>query len=220
MAALDERGNLIPGDKLLAIFARYMSQTNNDLAVVCDITASEGLLSVLQECGARGVVAPCGSGIIKKYMKEHAALLGGELSCHFFFADRGFGFDDGIYAALRLLEIIQVTGQSLLQLNALFPEKISSPQYRVACAEDKKKQVVSAAITAFAKRTDADVMTLDGARIRLPHGWGLVRASNTLPVVVFRFESDTDHDLSSLKKEFADLLSADIGADLTTIFGL
>lgn len=220
MDALDEQGNLIPGDKLLAIFARHIAQEHNNLKVVCDITASAGLLSLLQEFGAEGIVAPCGSGIIKKYMRDHKALLGGELSCHFFFADRGFGFDDGIYAALRLLEIMVITGQSLAELNAAFPNMVSSPQFRVVCAEDLKQKVVSVATTAFTKREDTKVITLDGARISFPYGWGLVRASNTQPVVVFRFESDTESALRGLKKEFADLLSAEIGLDLHTIFGI
>ena len=185
---------------------------------MCDITASDGLFSVLQSCGMQGILAPCGSGIIRQYMRDHNAVLGGELSCRISFADRGFGFDDGIYAALRLLEIMHITGKSLWQLQANFPKRISSPQYRVTCPEDLKHVIVSMAIRAFEKRTDAQLITIDGVRIILPHAWGLVRASNTQPVVVFRFESETFAALRDIKKEFAALLSPKIGLDLATIF--
>jgi phosphomannomutase/phosphoglucomutase len=218
MDALDEYGNLIPGDRLLAIFARSIASKQKNISVVCDITVSDGLLSVLESCNAHGIIAPCGSGIIQSYMREHNALLGGELSCHFFFADRAECFDDGIYAALRLLEILVTTGKTLAQLDALFPIKICSPQYRVICSEDIKTKVVMYASAAFEKRQDAKMITVDGARVILPYGWGLVRASNTQPVVVFRFESDTRDNLCILKKEFADLLSAQIGVDLRTAF--
>lgn len=220
MDALDEKGNLIPGDQLLAIFTRFIAQEHKNLTMVCDITASAGVMNYAQRYGAATVMAPCGAGIIKQYMKDSQALIGGELSCHFFFKDRGFGFDDGIYASLRLLEIILKTGSSLHALCAELPTLSSSPQYRVACKEEVKKTLVAKVTNALKNRSDVNVVTVDGARVIFPHGWGLVRASNTVPVMVFRFEAIDDHHLSCVKKEFADLLSAELDSDLHTIFGV
>ncbi len=220
MDALDEQGNLIPGDKLLALFTRFVAQEHKNLTMVCDITASAGVMNYAQRYGAATVMAPCGAGIIKQYMKDNHALIGGELSCHFFFKDRGFGFDDGLYAALRLLEIIVKTGSSLHALCAELPTLSSSPQYRVACKEEVKKELVAKVTDALKGRSDVNIITVDGARVIFPHGWGLVRASNTVPVMVFRFEAIDEHHLSRVKKEFADLLSVELGSDLHTLFGV
>ena len=220
MDALDEKGNLIPGDQLLAIFTRFIAQEHKPVSMVCDITTSGAVVNYVQRYGAVPIMAPCGSGIIKKYMKIHNALIGGELSCHFFFADRGFGFDDGIYAALRLLEIMVTTGLSLYELCADLPSVTSSPQYRISCQEEAKKQLVFSVTESFKQRSDVEITTIDGARIVFPYGWGLIRASNTLPVMVFRFEASDSTTLAQVKKEFADILSSQIGADLHTLFGL
>lgn len=220
MDALDEVGNLIPGDQLLAIFTRFVAQEHTNVSMVCDITASAGVVAYAQRHGVTPIMAPCGSGIIKKYMKAHNALIGGELSCHFFFADRGFGFDDGIYAALRLLEIIVKSGLSLYTLCKDLPVMISSPQYRIACHEESKKQLVTCVMDSFKTRSEVNIITIDGARVVFPTGWGLVRASNTLPVMVFRFEASDMITLAQVKKEFADILSVPLGSDLHTLFGI
>jgi len=221
MDALDETGNLIPGDQLLAIFTRAIAQEHKGITMVCDITASAGVVRYAQHHGASVVMAPCGIGSIKQHMREHNAPIGGELSCHFIFNDeRGLGFDDGIYAALRLIEIIVNTGQSLATLRADLPLCVSSPQYRIACKEESKKQLVQAVKDRFEMRSDVSLITIDGARVVFPFGWGLVRPSNTLPVMVFRFEASDATQLAQVKKEFADLLSVQLESDLHTLFGL
>jgi phosphomannomutase/phosphoglucomutase len=220
MGALDDQGDLIFGDQLLAIFAQYMLRSTPALRVVWDITASAGLTSFIEAHGGSSIIAPCGTGSIKRYMKEHGALLGGELSCHFFFMDKHFGFDDGIYAALRLLEIVHNTGKSLHALRSVFPKKISSPQYRIACAEADKKRLVQVVQDRFMHDSAAQLLTIDGVRVSLPYGYGLIRASNTQPVLVFRFESDTIEQLRGIQRLFADTLAPVFATDLYQTFGL
>jgi phosphomannomutase/phosphoglucomutase len=222
MDALDETGFLIPGDQLLALFTRAIAhEKKHKITMVCDITASAGVVQYAQKHGAAVVMAPCGIGSIKKHMREHNAPIGGELSCHFIFSDeRGPGFDDGMYAALRLLEIIVKSGKSLAQLRAELPVCVSSPQYRIACKEEVKSVLVQSILDRFQQRTDVSLITIDGARVIFPYGWGLVRPSNTLPVMVFRFEASDAAQLAQLKKEFADLLAAPLESDLHTLFGL
>jgi phosphomannomutase/phosphoglucomutase len=222
MDALDETGTLIPGDQLLAIFTRAIAhEKKKTISMVCDITASAGVVQYAQKHGASVVMAPCGIGSIKHHMREHNAPIGGELSCHFIFNDeRGPGFDDGIYAALRLLEIIVKSGTSLAALRADLPACMSSPQYRIACKEESKKELVQTVMDRFQQRSDVSLITIDGARVTFPYGWGLVRPSNTLPVMVFRFEASDAVHLAQLKKEFADLLAAPLESDLHTLFGL
>jgi phosphomannomutase/phosphoglucomutase len=222
MDALDERGFLVPGDQLLAIFTRAIAQeAQHAVSMVCDITASASVVQYAQHYGASVVMSPCGIGSIKQHMREHNAPIGGELSCHFIFNDeRGPGFDDGIYAALRLLEIIVKTGQSLAALRAELPVCFSSPQYRIACKEESKKKLVQSVMESFQQRSDVSLITIDGARVIFPYGWGLVRPSNTLPVMVFRFEASDAVRLAQLKKEFADLLAMPLESDLHTLFGL
>ena len=140
-------------------------------------------------------MSPSGHSWIKENMKKHGAVLAGELSCHFFFKDRHFGFDDGIYAMMRLFEIIQVTGKSLEELLTVFPTKYSSREFRITCPEDKKVRIVENVKKVFAARKDADVVTIDGVRATMDYGWGIVRASNTQPVLCIRFEANSKEDL-------------------------
>jgi len=133
MAAVTKKGFLVPGDRLLAVFAKPIIEKNPGVAVVFDVKASLGLIKLLKQWGAQPVMSPAGHAIVKEYMQQHHALLGGELSCHFFFADRYFGFDDGIYALLRLLEILVSTATSLDHLIASFPSMVSSAEIRLPC---------------------------------------------------------------------------------------
>jgi phosphomannomutase/phosphoglucomutase len=138
-----------------------------------------------------------GHSLIKSKMKETGALLAGEMSGHLFFADRYFGYDDAIYASLRLLEILARTGKSPRELIADVPESAITPEIRVDCPEEKKSAIVDGVREFF--RSEYEVNDVDGARIKFPHGWGLVRASNTQPVLVLRFEADSEEHLEEIK---------------------
>lgn len=208
MNPMTKNGTLVPGDQLLALFAQSTLHTNPGRAVVFDIKSSGGLVELLESWNATPVMSPSGHTYIKQNMKKNNAVLGGELSCHFFFADRYFGYDDGIYAALRLFELIITTGQSLDQLLTIFPHKISSPEIRIACKSDEEKKVIIDHVKQiFAARTDVESITIDGIRAMMPYGWGLARASNTQPVICLRFEAANSDELNLVKKDFYNALT-------------
>ena len=207
MGAVTAEGFLVAGDRLLALFASDMIQDHPHMGVVFNVTTSAGLIELLTLWQARAYMVPTGHAIIKEKMHEVGALLGGEVSCHFFFNDRYFGYDDGIYAALRLLEIMHKTGKSLDQLVAIFPHKESSREYRIACAEEEKKNIVVAIAECIQNHhPEAELLLIDGVRATLPYGWGIVRASNTQPAISARFESDTKEGLQKIKNDFIEIL--------------
>ncbi len=202
MAPMTKSGFLVPGDQLLALYAQQVVQEHPNAAVVFDIKASSALIETLATMGAVPCISPSGHSIIKNAMKTNNALLAGELSCHFFFADRYFGYDDGIYAMLRLFELLEKTGKTLDELVATIPKKISSREYRIACDDTKKQEIVQAVKDQMIKRPDVQAITIDGVRATMPYGWGLVRASNTQPALTIRFESDTLEGLNRVKEDF------------------
>lgn len=208
MNPMTKAGLLVPGDQLLALFAQQALQTHPGRAVVFDIKSSGGLAELLEGWHAQPVMSPSGHTYIKQNMKKAEAVLGGELSCHFFFADRYFGYDDGIYAALRLFEIISTTGKTLEALLEIFPHKISSREFRIACkSDDEKKIIIDHVKEIFAARTDVKSITIDGIRATMPYGWGLARASNTQPVICLRFEAATKEQLDLIKTDFYNALT-------------
>jgi phosphomannomutase/phosphoglucomutase len=210
MAPVTASGELVLGDKLLALFAQSIVQANPGAAIVFDIKSSSGLIELLERWGAQPYMAATGHTNIKVQMKKHNALLGGELSCHFFFKDRNFGFDDGIYAMMRLFELIQQSGKSLDELLSVFPRKYTSSEYRIPSTDEKKEAIVQRVMQLFLSRDDAQVITLDGVRVALPYGWGILRASNTQPVLSMRFEADSPEHLHAIKEEFIKALASDI----------
>jgi len=214
MAPMTHDGELIVGDKLLAVFAEAVLKKNPNSTIVYDTKCSSGLTERLISLGAHPCMSPSGHSIIKDQMKKTGAILAGELSCHFFFKDRYFGYDDGIYAMLRLFEILQTTEKTLPELLTSFPKKFITPELRFACKEADMDAIVQQVYAAYSAKPDVTFMTLDGIRVVMPDGWGMVRASNTQPVVCLRFESDTVVGLARIKHEFAELLKPYIADDL------
>lgn len=206
MAPMTKEGELVTGDKLLALFAQQVLQKNPGIAIVFDIKGSSGLVELLKKWGAKPIMSATGHTNIKNQMKEHNALLGGELSCHFFFKDRYFGYDDGIYAVLRLFEMLKETGKPLHELLQIFPKKFSSPEIRILCPDEKKHAIVESVKQLFINRDDVEIITLDGIRVNMPYGWAIVRASNTQPALSIRFEADSPVGLQKIKNEFIGLL--------------
>ena len=143
-----------------------------------------------------------GHSLIKSKMKEEGALLAGEMSGHLFFSERYFGYDDAIYAGARLLEILSKTERSLKELLADIPRMVNTPEIRMDCPDDKKFQVVAELVEEFKK--DYMVIDVDGARVLFDEGWGLVRASNTQPVLVLRFEAKDENGLEKTRNVFMD----------------
>lgn len=206
MVPMTKRGELVFGDKVLALFAQEIAKNSNNFSVVYDIKCSAGLPEVLQKLGIIPCLSPTGHSIIKMNLKKNKALLAGELSCHFFFADRYFGYDDGIYAMMRLFEIISKTKKSLDELLEMFPHKIATREIRFACAEDLQGAVMQHVYGYFAAKKDAEIVSIDGIKASFGNGWGMLRPSHTQPVLCARFEADTDEHIMHIKNEFINAL--------------
>lgn len=206
MAVMTHKGTLVPGDQLLALFAHQVLKEHPHAGIVFDIKSSSGLSELLEQWNAQPILSPSGHSIIKDMMHKHHAILGGELSCHFFFHDRYFGYDDGIYAMVRLFEILQQSNQSLTELLACFPHKESSPEFRLPCSHEKKQSVLKELNNHFARQKQVSILTIDGIRVTFPFGWGIVRPSNTQPVLSMRFESNTRKGLHAVIDDFYTIL--------------
>jgi phosphomannomutase/phosphoglucomutase len=199
LGVIDERGQIIWGDRLMILFSREILRRHPGAAILGEVKCSQTLYDDIAEHGGRPILWKTGHSLIKKKMKEEHALLAGEMSGHLFFADRYYGYDDAIYASLRILEIIARSRQPLSALLADVPSTFSTPELRVDCSDTTKFDVVARVLARY--RTHHDVVDIDGARIRFEHGWGLVRASNTQPVLVLRFEADSEEHLHAIRSE-------------------
>jgi phosphomannomutase/phosphoglucomutase len=188
LGVIDDRGDVLWGDKLLVLFARALLRERPGAAILGEVKCSEALYADVAAKGGRPIVWKTGHSLIKTKMKEEGALLAGEMSGHMFFADRWFGFDDAIYASVRLLEIAAAEGRPLRELLADLPETFATPELRVDCPDALKFDVVRR-VTERYRRTHR-VLDIDGARVDFGDGaWGLCRASNTGPILVLRFEA-------------------------------
>jgi len=202
MGAMTKEGELVPGDKMIALFAQPMIKEYPAMTVVYNIVCSAGLTEILEKWGAHTVITPVGHSIIEESMETHNAMLGGETSCHFFFRDRHFGYDDGVYAMFRLLELLVNSDKSLTELLKVFPKKVTSPEFRLACDEDKKYAIVQDLKKYFYEQENIKVIAIDGVKVITDYGWGIARASNTQPVLSIRFEANTTEDLQHVKEIF------------------
>jgi len=198
-------GTIVYPDRLLMLFAKDVVSRNPGADVIYDVKCTRRLAALVSAHGGRPVMWKTGHSLMKKKMKETGALLAGEMSGHIFFKERWFGFDDGIYAAARLLEILSLEQQAAEPLFAAFPDDISTPEINIPVTEDSKFKII-AALQRNAQWGEAQLTTLDGLRIDYPHGWGLVRASNTTPVLVLRFEAETAGELERIKAVFREQL--------------
>lgn len=199
IGVVDEHGSVIWGDRLMIIFSRDILSENPGATIIGEVKCSQTLYDDVAAHGGNPIMWMTGHSLIKKKMKEEGALLAGEMSGHIFFAHRYLGFDDAIYAGLRLLEIIKKAGEpySVSRLLADVPEMVSTPEIRIDCPDDVKFDVAKKMKAAFA---DYPVIDIDGVRINFPNGWGLLRASNTQPALVMRFEATDEKSLKKIKK--------------------
>jgi len=196
IGAVDEKGTILRGDRLLALFARDVLK-DGPTSVIFEVKCSKGLIEDIAAHGGTPVMWRTGHSLIKQKMKEEGALLAGELSGHMFFKHRYFGYDDAIYAAARLVEIVANQTDSLSRIMSTIPSYPSTPELRVPCPEEHKFEVVREVTAHF--RKDRPVIDVDGARIDFGDGWGLVRASNTTPLLILRFEADTEKRLREIR---------------------
>jgi len=212
---VDDRGEIIWGDVLLLLFARHVLEDNPGATIIGEVKCSRKMYDDIASRGGRPIMWKAGHSLIKGKMKEEKALLAGEMSGHVFFADRYFGYDDAVYATLRLIEILSRTGMKLSELLADVPQTFSTPEIRVDCPDAVKFSVVEGVKAAF--QGQYNLIDIDGLRIHFPNGWGLLRASNTQPVLVMRFEAATESELSEIRSLFESVLKekkAALGASL------
>ncbi len=196
---VDNLGNIVYGDKLLILFSRQILKRHPGAPILGEVKCSQTLYDDIAKQGGRPIVWKTGHSLIKKKMKEEQALLAGEMSGHMFFADRYYGYDDAIYASLRVLEIVAESGMTLNELLSDVPQTFSTPELRVDCADEVKFGVVERVLAHY--RASHEVLDVDGARVKFAGGWGLVRASNTQPALVLRFEADTAARLADIRAE-------------------
>ncbi len=199
MGVLDHRGEVVFGDKLMIIFAREILSRHPGAVFISEVKSSKTLYDDIEQHGGVAHMWKTGHSLIKARMKEVNAALAGEMSGHVFFKDRYFGFDDGIYSSCRLLEILSATGKRIPELLEGVPHTFTTPEIRVDCPDETKFDVVERARREFEKM-NLKIIDVDGARIIFPDGWGLVRASNTQPVLVLRYEAETQERLEEIRE--------------------
>ncbi|HDJ24390.1 MAG TPA: phosphomannomutase/phosphoglucomutase [Candidatus Aminicenantes bacterium] len=204
IGVIDNQGNIIWGDKLMIIFCRAILPHHPGAAVISEVKASKLLYQEIERLGGRPIMWKTGHSLIKKKIKEEKALLAGEMSGHIFFADRWFGFDDAIYSSARLLEILSQGNQPLSQLLADLPPTYTTPEIRIYASDQVKFKIVDQVKRILAQKYP--IIDIDGVRAEFPHGWALVRASNTQEVLVLRFEADTEAHQQAIQEEVEQVL--------------
>ncbi|MEO0083289.1 MAG: phosphomannomutase/phosphoglucomutase [candidate division WOR-3 bacterium] len=212
IGCIDENGEIVWGDKLLAIFAQDIIKSQPEAKIVFEVKCSQGLVEYIRALGGTPLMWKTGHSLIKAKMKQECAAIAGEMSGHMFFADDYYGFDDAIYASARLLKILSDAQKPLSKLVAEIPYYYSTPEIRVDCPDETKFEITKAIRDYFrehkrlGKAEITDIIDIDGVRVIFPDGWGLVRASNTQPVLVLRFEAKTPERLAEIQQMFYEQL--------------
>lgn len=212
IGVIDEEGSVIWGDRLLIILARDIISKNEKAKVIFEVKCSQALVQAIEKAGGVPIMWKTGHSLIKSKMRAEGALLAGEMSGHIFFNDRYYGYDDAIYAGLRLLEILSRHQGGLSSLLADVPTYYSTPEIRVNCPDGVKFNVVESLRKYLAPKHS--IIDIDGVRVAYEDGWGLVRASNTQPVLVLRFEARSRDRLSAIQDELLGALKAVGGDDI------
>jgi phosphomannomutase/phosphoglucomutase len=200
IGVVDEDGSIIWGDQLLSIYARdVLARTGKGQPIIFDVKCSQALPEEVEKAGGKPLMWKTGHSLIEEKMHETHAPIAGEMSGHMFFAEGWYGFDDAMYGAARLLRIVADTGKSVKEMMADVPRFVSTPEIRVDCPDDVKFGIVAKATRHFS--ASHDVIDVDGVRVLFGDGWGLIRASNTQPVLVMRFEARTREHLDAIRSE-------------------
>src|SRR6476661_1041727 len=197
---VDAEGSIIWGDHILILYARdVLQRTGPGQPIIFDVKCSQALPHEIEKAGGRPVMWKTGHSLIKDKMKELGAPLAGEMSGHMFFGEGFYGHDDALYGAARLLRIVADSGRTVRELLADVPEFVSTPEIRVDCDDTRKFDLVRDAVAHF--RARHDVIDVDGVRVEYGDGWGLIRASNTQPIIVTRFEARSAARLTEIRRE-------------------
>jgi phosphomannomutase/phosphoglucomutase len=197
IGVIDKNGRILWGDQLTLIFAKEILSNHPGSKIISEVKASEVLYSEIEKYGGIPIMWKVGHSLIKKKIFQENAVLAGEMSGHIFFNDKWFGFDDAVYAGARLLEVITNNSKSFTEMIDEIPKMINTPEIRVDTTEKAKFDIVASLVQHFKK--DYQVIDIDGARIKFPYGWALVRASNTQPSLVIRYEANTEEQLKNIQ---------------------
>ncbi len=207
LAVVDGTGQIIWPDRLMMVFAEALLKREYGARIVIDVKSSRYLAQMITESGGEAIFWKSGHSLMKEKMRETRAALGGELSGHIFFKDRWYGFDDGLYAAARLLEILSKESSDASAYLNRFLNGVSTPEILVPVEEGKGEKIVDR-LRSQAKLFEGDVLLIDGVRVDYAQGWGLVRSSNTMPCLTLRFEADSESALRIIQTKFKERLRA------------
>lgn len=199
---VDENGRFVLGDEMMMVISRSILEANPGAKIIGDVKCSDRLYADIKKNGGVGIMWKTGHSLVKAKIKEEKAPFGGELSGHVFFADRNYGYDDALYAGLRLIEILAKKKKPFSSLLEGIPSAYNTPEIRIDTTEEKKVSIVEKLRATYGEGSaDKKVNLIDGIRISYNDGWALARASNTQPVLVLRFESETETGLNRIRKE-------------------
>ena len=205
IGVVDGRGNIIWGDRILILYARdVLERTGRGQPIIFDVKCSQSLATAVKNAGGQPVMWKTGHSLIKEKMRETGAPIAGEMSGHMFFTEGFYGHDDALYGAARLLRILADSGRTVEQLLSDVPDFVSTPELRIDVAEELKFDLVERAVRHF--RSRYDVIDVDGVRVLFGDGWGLIRASNTQPVLVARYEAASVERLAAIRGEMENWL--------------
>lgn len=206
IGAVDENGTVVWGDQLMLIYAKEILSRKPGSTFIGEVKCSQLMYDGIEKLGGRPIMYKTGHSLIKTKMKEEHAELAGEMSGHIFFADRYYGYDDALYAACRLMEIVANSGQPLSHQLAGLPKMVNTPEIRIDSDDEKKFGLVAQVKEHYSKTHP--VIDVDGVRVKFEKGWGLLRASNTQPVLVMRFEAETPELLAAYKGDMEKVLAS------------
>lgn len=201
LGVVDANGQVIWPDRQMILYSRDILARNSGATIVFDVKCSTHLKKEIIDAGGKTVMSKTGHSFIKKTLKETGAMLGGEMSGHIFFKERWYGFDDGLYAAVRLLEILSQDNRSPTEVFAELPNSVNTPELNINFAEGEHYRFIDEFKTK-AEFAGAEIIDIDGLRAEFADGWGLVRASNTTPCLVLRFEADNEAALKRIQDQF------------------
>ncbi len=206
-------GDIVWGDRLMIVLSREVLRQRPGAKIIGDVKCSQTMFDAIGRCGGIPIMWKTGHSLIKQKMRDEGAILAGEFSGHIFVGDRYFGYDDAVYAGLRLIGIMKETGKDLVELLSDVPQMCSTPEIRIECSEDRKKEIVGEVVENFrgykavgGPRKIEDLNVTDGVRVRFEKGWALVRSSNTQPVIVVRVEALDEESLEDYKSFVEDEL--------------
>ena len=208
VVAMDANGKPIWPDRLMMLFARDLLGREPGATIIHDVKSTRGLPRLIEELGGKAIMSPCGHSVIRNRMQELDSRLGGELSGHIFFRENWYGFDDAIYAACRLLELLSRSGQTPTEVFNALPGDHTSPEYRVEMQAAESHQLLETLSAHYQDHKDVQLIRIDGLRVEYPDRWGVVRASNTSAMLSMRFEGDNPKALEDICTEFRNLLTA------------